>query len=397
MVGTPLQEGIPRDIAAVADYEAYARQRLDDNAWAYLDGAAADELTRRWNREAFDNQALMPRVLADVVGGHCRTTLLGCEYPSPILLAPIAWQKLFHPDGELATAYAASAVGTGMILSTLSNCSIEDVAAAGRQGGDGARWFQLYLQPERSLNEELIARATAAGYEALVFTVDAPLNGIRNREQRVGFHLPPGIEAINLRRPLSPEDQEGFARRERSLAEKRKQRGPSAVFDDLMHCAPTWKDLEWLLTATKLPVIVKGILHPDDAARAVDMGAAGIIVSNHGGRTLDTLPASLEALPAIAERLHGQVPILLDGGIRRGSDIFKAIALGASAVLIGRAYIYALAAAGPLGVAHVLRLLQDELEACMALCGVATIPQISRNHLYPVFQAEKSPRCRGLK
>ena len=277
MAGAPLQEGIPRDIAAVADYEAYARQRLDDNAWAYLDGAAADELTRRWNREAFDNQALMPRVLADVVGGHCRTTLLGCEHPSPILLAPIAWQKLFHPDGELATAYAASAVDVGMVLSTLSNCSIEDVAAAGRQGGAGARWFQLYLQPERSLNEELIARATAAGYEALVFTVDAPLNGIRNREQRVGFHLTPGIEAINLRRPLSPEDQEGFARRERSLAEKRKQRGPSAVFDDLMHCAPTWKDLEWLLASTRLPVIVKGILHPDDAALAVDMGAAGII------------------------------------------------------------------------------------------------------------------------
>lgn len=381
MAGSLLLDGIPRDIAAVADYEAYARRQLDDNAWAYLDGAAADELTRVWNRQAFDQLKLMPRVMANVVGGHCRTSLLGREHPSPILLAPIAWQKLFHPDGELATAYAASALNVGMVLSTLANCSIETVAAAGQQGGEGPRWFQLYLQPERSLNEELIQRAEAAGYEAIVFTVDAPLNGIRNREQRVGFHLPAGIEAVNLRRPLSPDDQEGFARRKRSLAEKRKQRGASTVFDDLMHCAPSWRDLEWLVATTHLPVIIKGILHPDDAVQAVDLGAAGIIVSNHGGRTLDTLPASLDALPAIAQRLHGKVPILLDGGIRRGSDIFKAIALGASAVLIGRAYIYALAAAGPLGIAHVIRLLQDELEATMALCGVASIKQISPSFL----------------
>lgn len=381
MFQAPLLDGIPRDIAAVADYEPYARRRLDDNAWAYLDGAAADELTRGWNRQAFDSLALLPRVMAEVAGGHCRTTLFGRELPSPILLAPIAWQKLFHPDGELATAYTASALGVGMVLSTLSSSSLEEVAAAAGQGGNGPRWFQLYLQPERSLNEELIRRAEGAGYEAIVFTVDAPLNGIRNREQRVGFHLPPGIEAVNLRRPQDPDDAEGLALRQRSLAEKHKQRGPSMVFDDLMQHAPTWRDLEWLLATTRLPVVVKGVLHPDDAARAVDMGAAGIVVSNHGGRTLDTLPASLDALPAIAARLEGRVPILLDGGIRRGTDIFKAIALGASAVLIGRAYIHALAAAGPLGIAHVLRLLQDELEATMALCGVASLDRISPAYL----------------
>ena len=382
MFNAPLLDAIPRDIAAVADYAAYARQRLDDNAWAYLDGAAADELTQARNRRAFDELALRPRVLADVAGGHCRTTLLGRELPSPILLAPIAWQKLFHPDGELATAYAASALGVGMLLSTLASCSIEEVAAAARQGGEGPRWFQFYLQPERSLNEELIRRAEAAGYEAIVFTVDAPLNGIRNREQRAGFQLPPGIEAVNLRRPLDPNDAEGFARRQRSLAEKRKQRGPSMVFDDLMAHAPTWRDLEWLLAFTRLPVIVKGVLHPEDAAQAVRLGAAGVVVSNHGGRTLDTLPASLDCLPAIADRLGGAVPILFDGGIRRGSDIFKAIALGASAVLIGRPYIQALAAAGPLGIAHVLRILQDELEATMALCGVARLDRISADYLY---------------
>lgn len=377
----PLLDGIPRDIVALADYEAYARRRLDDNAWAYLDGAAADELTQAWNRAAFERRVVLPRVMADVAGGHCRTTLFGRELPSPVLLAPVAWQKLFHPDGELATAYAASALGAGMVLSTLASCQIEDVAAAARQGGDGPRWFQLYLQPERSLNAELVQRAEAAGYEAIVLTVDAPLHGIRNREQRVGFQLPPGIEAVNLRRPQQADDVEGMARRRRSDAEKRAQRGPSAVFDDLMPHAPTWRDLEWLLATTRLPVIVKGILHPDDAVRAVDLGAAGIVVSNHGGRTLDTLPASLDALPAIAERLLGRVPILLDGGIRRGTDVFKAIALGASAVLIGRPYIHALAAAGPLGVAHVLRLLQDELEACMALCGVARLSQISTDYL----------------
>lgn len=380
MFQAPLLDGIPRDIAAVADYAAYARRRLDDNAWAYLDGAAADELTRGWNRRAFDNLALMPRVMADVAGGHCRTTLFGRELPCPILLAPVAWQKLFHPDGELATAYAAAALGVGMVLSTLASCSIEEVAAAAGQGGDGPRWFQLYLQPERSLNEELVRRAEAAGYEAIVFTVDASLNGIRNREQRVGFHLPPGIEAVNLRRPQDPGDAEGFARRERSLAEKRQRRGPSNVFDDLMHCAPTWADLDWLVATTRLPVIVKGVLHPDDAARAVEQGAAGIVVSNHGGRTLDTLPASLDALPAIAQRLGGRVPILLDGGIQRGTDIFKAIALGASAVLIGRPYLHALAATGPFGIAHVLRLLQDELEATMALCGVDRLDRISTRY-----------------
>ena len=382
MFQAPLLDGIPRDIVALTDYEAYARRRLNDNAWAYLDGAAADEITRGWNRAAFDQLALLPRVLADVAGGHCRTTLLGRQLPSPVMLAPVAWQKLFHPGGEQASAYAASALGAGMILSTLSSCGLEEVAAAARQGGEGPRWFQLYLQPEPSLNAELVQRAEAAGYEAIVFTVDAPLHGIRNREQRVGFQLPPDIEAVLLRRPQRPDDAAGAARRAHSDSEKRRQRGPSIVFDDLMPHAPTWRDLEWLLATTRLPVIVKGVLHPDDAVRAVDLGASGIVVSNHGGRTLDTLPASLDALPAVVERLHGRVPVLLDGGIRRGSDIFKAIALGAAAVLIGRPYIHALAAAGPLGVAHVLRLLQDELEATMALCGVARLEQITAEHLY---------------
>lgn len=382
MFRAPPLDGIPREIAAVGDYAAYAEKRLDPAAWAYLEGAAADEITSAWNRRAFDQQALLPRVLASVAGGHCRTRLFGRDLPLPVLLAPVAWQKLFHPEGELATAYAAGALDVGMILSTLASASIEEVAAAGRQGGEGPRWFQLYWQPERSLNAELLARAAAAGYEAIVFTVDAPINGIRNREQRAGFALPEGIEAVNLRRPQRPDDAEGWARRERSLAMKREQRGPSAVFDDYMACAPTWEDLAWVIAQTNLPVIVKGILHPDDALEAVRCGVAGIVVSNHGGRTLDTLPASLDCLPAVVAKVAGAVPVLLDGGIRRGSDVFKAIALGASAVLIGRSYIHALAAAGPLGIAHVLRMLQDELEACMALCGVRSVAEISPRALH---------------
>ena len=377
MFRAPLLDSIPRDIAALADYEPYARRRLDDNAWAYLDGAAGDELTRAWNRAAFDRQPLLPRVMNDVAGGHCRATLFGRDYSSPVLLAPVAWQKLFHPEGERASAYAAAALGAGMILSTLASCTLEDVAAISRQAGNGPHWFQLYLQAEREHSAELVQRAEAAGYEAIVFTVDAPLNGIRNREQRIGFQLPPGVDSANLLRSTAKNGQNPNA-------------GGSAVFDGLMQHAPTWHDLEWLLSLTRLPVIVKGVLHPDDALRAVEMGAAGIVVSNHGGRTLDTLPASLDALPAIARRLQGRVPILLDGGIRRGSDIFKAIALGASAVLIGRPYIHALAAVGPLGVAHVLRLLHDELEATMALCGVARLEQISSEYLYD-FPARRTP------
>lgn len=384
MFRAPPLQAIPPEIAAVSDYAAYAERRLDPAAWAYLDGAAADEISQGWNRRAFDQLALLPRVLNSVSGGHCRTRLLGRDLPLPILLAPIAWQKLFHPDGELATAYAAAALDVGMILSTLASASIEDVAAAGLQGGTGPRWFQLYWQPERSLNAELLARAEAAGYEAIVFTVDAPLNGIRNREQRAGFALPPGIEAVNLRRPQRADDAEGVARRARSLAMKRAQRGPSAVFDDYMACAPTWEDLAWVIAQTRLPVIVKGILHPNDALEAVRCGAAGLVVSNHGGRTLDTLPATLDCLPAIVARVAGAVPVLLDGGIRRGSDVFKALALGADAVLLGRPYIHALAAAGPLGIAHVLRILQDELEACMALCGTRTLADISPQFLYPI-------------
>lgn len=360
-------ERIPREIAAVADYVPRARARLDDNAWAYIDGGAADELTLRWNRESFDRLRLKPRVLAPVAGGHTRTRLFGAEYAHPILLAPVAYQRLAHPEGELAAAQAAAATDTAMVVSTLSSIRLEQIAAI----TPASLWYQLYMQADRGFTRALVERAEACGCRALVVTVDAPLNGIRNREQRAGFRLPPDVAPVNLQgMPLSPA--------------QRLEPGQSQVFDRMMAVAPTWADLEWLRGVTALPILIKGILAPEDAVKAAEIGADGVIVSNHGGRTLDTLPATIDALPAIAEAAAGRLTLLLDGGIRRGTDVFKALALGARAVLIGRPYLYALAAAGPLGVAHVIRILRDELEAAMALSGCATLDEIGRQSLFDV-------------
>lgn len=343
----------------LADYERLAGVRLDANAWAYFAGGSADEITSRWNREAFDGLALIPRVLRGGAGGNTSLTLFGRELAHPILVAPVAYQKLADPAGECATAAAAAAQDALMVLSTQSSVTLEDAAAAGAT----CRWFQLYVQPSRTHTLQLVRRAEAAGYEALVVTVDAPVNGVRNREHRVGFHLPPGVFAANLvdvpqTAAIAPGD------------------GESAVFDRLMAAAPTWDDLAWLVAETRLPVVVKGILSPEDAGIAVATGAAGLIVSNHGGRTLDTSPATIAALPGVTEVVAGRVPILLDGGIRRGTDVLKALALGASAVLVGRPIVYGLAVAGAFGVAHVLRLLRDEFEVAMALTGCRTVADI---------------------
>lgn len=344
---------IPRDIACVADYERHARERLDDNAWAYLSGGAGDELTAADNRRAFERWQLWPRVLNDVSAGHTALTVCGQPLAHPILLAPVAYQQLFHPDGELASMLGAAAMHTPMVVSTLASIPLETLA----QHAETPLWFQLYAQADRTHTLDLVRRAEAAGCRVLVVTVDAPLAGIRCREHRAGFSLPAGITAANLAHyPPTPTAGGAFA-----------QCGVQGL---------TWADLDWLLVHTRLPVLVKGVLHPDDARRAVRAGAAGVVVSNHGGRTLDTLPASLDALPAIVDALAGEGEVLLDGGIHRGGDVFKALALGARAVLLGRGYLHALAAAGALGVAHALRTLREELEVTMALCGCATVEHI---------------------
>ncbi|MBP6305753.1 MAG: alpha-hydroxy-acid oxidizing protein [Giesbergeria sp.] len=357
------RHSVPHSTASLADHEHWARQTLDANAWAYFSGGAADEITLRANRSAWDDITLQPRVLQALAGGHTQIQLLGRTLAHPILLAPIAFQKMAHPDGELASAVAAAALGAGMVLSTQSSTPLEAVAAAMLgDSGRGALWFQLYLQHDRGFTRQLVQRAEAAGYEALVLTVDAPTSGTRDRERRAGFRLPPGISAVNLA-GLAPPPR----------AELRP--GQSALFDDLLRHAPTWDDVAWLQSITQLPVLLKGVLHQGDARQAAALGVAGLIVSNHGGRTLDTAPATAHALPSIANAVHGALPLLVDGGIRRGTDVLKAMALGASAVLLGRPAIYGLAHAGAAGVAHVLRLLRDELEIAMALTGCRTLAQ----------------------
>lgn len=362
----PLLSTIPRDIAAAADYTPYARARLDDNAWAYIASGAADELTWQDNAAAFDRLRLEGRVLADVRGGHTRLQLFGQDFAHPILLAPVAYQRLAHPDGELATAQAAAALDTGMVVSTLASATLEDIA----RHTSAPLWFQLYVQPDRAFTLELVRRAEAAGYQALVVTVDAPIAGVRNREQRAGFQLPPGVGAVNLHGMRGPQPQ--------ALAT-----GQSAVFDRLMAHAPTWDDIATLRSATRLPLILKGITGVADARRALAAGADGIVVSNHGGRTLDTLVSAIDALPPIADAVGDRLTVLMDGGIGRGTDVLKALARGAHAVMVGRAWLYGLAAAGPLGVAHVIRLLRDELEVAMALTGCRTLADVSADLLHP--------------
>lgn len=355
----PKLQQIPASIAAVADYETYARERMSEQAWAYLAGGAADELTLADNRSAFDRLRLRSRVLRDLSDGNTRLRLFGQDFDHPIFLAPVAYQKLAHPEGELASVLAASALRAGMVVSTQASVELETIA---RQA-QSPLWFQLYIQPDREFTAALVRRAEAAGYQALVLTVDAPVNGVRNREQRAGFVLPADIEAINLRgmRPL-----QGSA----------PDNGSLLLGGPLMAAAPTWKDLVWLRGLTRLPILLKGITNGADAEQALAVGMDGLIVSNHGGRTLDGMLATIDLLPEVAAVVQGRVPLLLDGGIRRGSDILKALALGADAVLVGRPYIFGLATAGAPGVAHVLQILRAELEVAMALTGCRDLAAI---------------------
>lgn len=361
---------LPPGVVTLGDHAEHARTVLDANAWAYFSGGAGDEITLRANRAAWDGLALQPRVLRPLAGGHTRLQLLGRPMDHPIFLAPVAFQRMAHPDGELASALAAATLGGGMVVSTQASVPLEAVAEAFLgEPARGPLWFQLYLQHDRGFTRALVERAERAGYEALVLTVDAPTHGARDRERRANFRLPPGIHAVNLA-DLPPATTPPL------------QTQDSALFHGLLHRAPTWDDLTWLRGITRLPIVLKGIMHPDDARQALHHGVAAVVVSNHGGRTLDTSPASAAVLPRIAEALQGALPLLVDGGIQRGTDVLKALALGASAVQVGRPYVYGLANAGALGVAHVLRLLRDELEIAMALCGCATLADVGRDVLW---------------
>ncbi len=350
--------------ADIFDYEKLAPTRMTTMGWNYISGGAADELSLRWNHEAYSRLRLRPRILVDVSVLDTRVTLFGRELAFPILLAPTAYHKLAHPDGEVATARGAHASGALMVVSTSATTSLEDVASA----APGPKWFQLYVQPDREFTRELIRRAEAARYEVLVVTVDSPVLGARYRETRTKFTLPPGIERANLK---------GL-----KTATGGHRATEDTIYSALLDPKLTWKEIEWLRSITKLPVVLKGVMNADDAARAVDVGAAGLIVSNHGGRNLDTLPATIDALPEVAARIGGRVPVLVDGGIRRGTDVLKAISFGASAVLIGRPYLYGLAVGGADGVARVVNILRREFEMAMALTGRTTVAQIDRDVIW---------------
>lgn len=358
---------IPAHIVAINDYIPYAKQTLSAQTWAYFSGGSADETLLQRNSTAFAHYSIWPRALADLNHAHTRTQLLGHDYAFPIFLAPVAYQRMAHPDGELATALAAAAMQTPFIISMQASCRLEDLVAQ----APGPQWLQWYWQTDQEASKTLLHKAQVLGIQAIVLTVDAPVNGVRNTEQRAEFVLPSGIEAVNLK---------NFKQSSSSIGAP----GTSPLFgSDFLSNAPNWQQVAEFIQDCPLPVILKGIMHPADAKQALAIGAQGIIVSNHGGRTLDAAPASLEVLPLISQAVQGQIPILFDGGIRRGSDIFIALTLGASAVLIGRPYIYALAAAGAPGVAHVLHILRTELEVTMALAGCTSLNDITTDCLYP--------------
>lgn len=373
---------IPADIYCAADYEFAAKNFIDAPTYAYIAGGSAQDLTLAANRAAFFRYSLLPRLLCDVSAGHTRTALLGREFAHPILLAPVAYQALAHPGGEIETARAAAATDSCMIASTLSSRTLEDIAAAAAPD----RWFQLYFQPQRDATLALLRRAEAAGFGAIVVTLDASIQLPSLRARRAGFQLPAGCVAANLQDQPAPQ-------------QNALRPGESRIFQGAMRSAPTWRDLDWLQTQTTLPILVKGVLHPDDALALQARGIAGLVVSNHGGRALDGAPATLAALPAIRAAVGSDYPLLLDGGIRSGSDVFTALALGANAVLAGRLPLYALSVAGALGVAHLLKLLREELEVCMALAGCATLNDIRASCVQPnahpaaSHPAERDHRC----
>lgn len=341
--------------AGVPDLEPFARDRLPTDVYDYYAGGAGTEGTVAENRRAFDRWLIRPRVLVDVSQVDTTVAALGSRLASPIGLAPAAFQRLAHPEGELATARAASSVGGLMVLSTLSTSSIEEVATAA-----GPRWFQLYVHRDRAMTEELVHRAEAAGYGAIVLTVDAPFLGRRWRDERNRFGLPADLDVPNV--PGAPRGGDGSAL--------------FAYFASQLDPTLSWDDVAWLRSLTSLPVILKGILTAEDARLAALAGAAGVIVSNHGGRQLDGVPAGLDALPEVAGAVGDRLMVMVDGGVRQGTDALKALALGARLVFVGRPYLWGLAVAGEAGVRRVLETLVGELSLAMALAGMPSVAAV---------------------
>jgi isopentenyl diphosphate isomerase/L-lactate dehydrogenase-like FMN-dependent dehydrogenase len=355
-------------VANVREFEAIARERMTASAYDYYAGGANDEWTLAENERAFTRWRLLPRVLTGVETVDTAATVLGTPLPCPVVLAPTAFNRLGHPDGESAAARAAAAFGTVMCCSTIASTSLEDIAAA---APGAARWFQLYVYRDREVTRDLVRRAEAAGYRAIALTVDTPHLGRRERDVRSGFTLPPDVQIRNLER-YGPGGLNDATRWQ-----------SSSSFTEYVHRlldpSLTWESVEWLCAETSLPVLIKGVLAGPDGALAMQHGAAGVIVSNHGGRQLDGAIATIDALPAVVDAVAGRGPVLMDGGVRRGTDVLKAIALGATAVQIGRPYLWGLAADGEAGVRRVLEMLQAEFTLAMALAGCRNVDEISRD------------------
>lgn len=355
------------DFLTVREFEAEARRNLDPVHYDYVAGGARDEVTVRANEAAFARISLLPRVLSGSAVRDLAVTILGTRASMPVLVSPTAFHRLVCAEGEIATGRAAARADTILIASMASTVAVGEVAAAARAAAadrDPAIWLQLYLQPDPQDTAAVVRRAEAAGCTALVVTVDSPVLGVNERNERNRFHdLPPGLACENLRNLRG--DEPGTVR----------QIGMSADLN--------WDDVDRLRAHTKLPVLLKGVLHPEDARIAVERGADGLLLSNHGGRQLDTVPATIDLLPEFAAAVGGRVPVLLDGGVRRGTDVVKALALGATAVGIGRPLVWGLAAAGEEGALRVLELLRAELDHTVALCGARGLKDLTPDLVRP--------------
>ncbi|VVB12610.1 unnamed protein product [Arabis nemorensis] len=353
------------EITNVMEYEKIAKEKLPKMVYDYYASGAEDQWTLQENRNAFSRILFRPRILIDVTEIDVSTRVLGFEISMPIMVAPTAMQKMAHPDGELATARATSAAGTIMTLSSWATCSVEEVDST----GPGIRFFQLYVLKDRNVVRQLVKRAEAAGFKAIALTVDTPRLGRRESDIKNRFALPRGLTLKNF---------EGL---DLGKIDKTDDSGLASYVANQIDQSLNWKDIKWLQSITSLPILVKGVITAEDARIAVEYGAAGIIVSNHGARQLDYVPATIMALEEVVKAVEGQIPVFLDGGVRRGTDVFKALALGASGVFVGRPTLFSLSADGEAGVRKMLQMLRDEFELTMALSGCRSLREITRNHI----------------
>jgi isopentenyl diphosphate isomerase/L-lactate dehydrogenase-like FMN-dependent dehydrogenase len=346
----------------VGELEDAARRKLPVAVYEYVVGGAGDETTAAANVSAWSRYRLRPRVMIDVSTIDTRARVLGDHAALPVGLAPCGWQRFLHPEAELATARAAGVAGVPLCVSTGSTCPLEEVADAYHEAGGSVAWFQLYVNQNRDLVQHLLRRAAGAGYRAVVVTADLPVSGYRERELRHQLELGEGVEPANFR---------AFGA----------NRSPLELMEGFTDPSLTWSDLAWIREASGLPVVVKGLLTGEDADLAVEHGASGVVVSNHGGRQLDRTPATVDVLEEVVNGVRGRAEVYLDGGVRRGTDVLIALGLGARAVFVGRPYLWGLAAGGERGVARVLEILNAEISNAMALTGVTRVDQIDRAHV----------------